>query len=57
MTWPFENDTSAVIQKLAHNSMGANKRRNLFAAIAHNRIMKQVSWEQFPLGDCSLSGL
>lgn len=34
MTWPFENDTSAVVHKLAYNSMRANRRRNLFATIA-----------------------
>ena len=34
MTLPFENDTSAVIQKLTGRSLKVNKRRNLFLVIA-----------------------
>lgn len=34
MTLPFENDTSAVIQKLTRRSLKANKRRNLFLVMA-----------------------
>lgn len=34
MTLPFENDTSAVIQKLTRKSLAANKRRNVFLCIA-----------------------
>ena len=34
MTWPFENDTSAIVKKLADRSMKADKRRNAF--INHN---------------------
>ncbi len=30
MTWPFENDTSAVEKRLAKRSMKADKRRNMF---------------------------
>ena len=33
MTWPFENDTSAVERKLADRSLAANKRRNSLAGI------------------------
>ena len=33
MTWPFENDTSAIVKKLADRSMKADKRRNAFIAI------------------------
>lgn len=34
MTLPFENDTSAVIQKLTRKSLKANKRRNFFLVMA-----------------------
>ena len=34
MTLPFENDTSAVIQKLTRRSLKANKRRNFFLVMA-----------------------
>ena len=30
MTWPFENDTSAVEKKLANRSIKADKRRSVF---------------------------
>ena len=30
MTWPFENDTSAITKKLAKRSLQADKRRNIF---------------------------
>lgn len=30
MTWPFENDTSAITKKLAKRSLQADKRRNVF---------------------------
>lgn len=33
MIWPFENDTSAVIKKLANRSMKADRRRNVFVLI------------------------
>ena len=33
MTWPFENDTSAIVKKLADRSMKADKRRNAFIVI------------------------
>ena len=33
MTWPFENDTSAIVKKLADRSMKADKRRNAFIII------------------------
>ena len=29
MTWPFENDTSAITKKLAKNSLKSGKMRNL----------------------------
>ena len=29
MTWPFENDTSAITKKLAKKSLQSEKRRNL----------------------------
>ncbi len=34
MTWPFENDTSAITKKLAKKSMRSEKRRNLMVIIA-----------------------
>lgn len=30
MTWPFENDTSAIVKKLAGRSMQADKRNKAF---------------------------
>ncbi len=34
MTWPFENDTAAIIQRLAKRDMQSEKRRNLMAGVA-----------------------
>ena len=34
MTWPFENDTSAITKKLAKKSLQSEKRRNLMMVIA-----------------------
>ena len=34
MTWPFENDTSAITKKLANKSLKSEKRRNLMIIIA-----------------------
>ncbi|MDD3337632.1 MAG: FtsX-like permease family protein [Lachnospiraceae bacterium] len=34
MTWPFENDTSAITKKLAKRSLKSEKRRNLMVVIA-----------------------
>lgn len=34
MTWPFKNDTSFIIKKLANRSFRANKMRNIIAVIA-----------------------
>ena len=33
MTWPFENDTGAIVKKLAKRSL-AEKRRNLMVVVA-----------------------
>ena len=33
MTWPFENDTSAVVKRISNRSISANKKRNLFTII------------------------
>jgi len=33
MTLPFENDTGAIVRKLADRSLKADKRRNLFVVI------------------------
>ena len=33
MTWPFENDTSAVEKKLASRSIKADKRRSIFVIL------------------------
>ena len=33
MTWPFENDTSAIVKKLASRSIKADKRRNVFIIV------------------------
>ena len=30
MTWPFENDTSSIVKKLADRSMKADKRSKAF---------------------------
>ena len=34
MTWPFENDTGAIVKKLAKRSLASEKRRNLMVIIA-----------------------
>ena len=34
MTWPFENDTGAVVKKLAKRSLASEKRRNLMVVTA-----------------------
>ena len=34
MTWPFENDTSAITKKLAKESIRREKRRNVMVIIA-----------------------
>ena len=34
MTWPFENDTSAIVTKLAKRSLKSEKRRNRMVVIA-----------------------
>ena len=34
MMWPFENDTSAIVKKLAKRSLASEKRRNLMVVIA-----------------------
>ena len=34
MTWPFENDTGAIVEKLAKRSLASEKRRNLMVVIA-----------------------
>ena len=34
MTWPFENDTRAVVKKLAKRSLKSERRRNLMVVVA-----------------------
>ena len=34
MTWPFENDTGAIVKKLAKRSLASEKRRNLMVVVA-----------------------
>ena len=34
MTWPFENDTGAIVRKLAKRSLASEKRRNLMVVVA-----------------------
>ncbi|GFI18789.1 hypothetical protein IMSAGC009_03967 [Lachnospiraceae bacterium] len=34
MTWPFENDTGAIVKKLAKRSLASGKRRNLMVVVA-----------------------
>ena len=34
MTWPFENDTGAIVKKLAERSLTSEKRRNLMVVVA-----------------------
>ena len=34
MTWPFENDTNAIVKKLAKRSLASEKRRNRMVVIA-----------------------
>ena len=33
MTWPFENDTSAVVKRISNRSISANRKRNLFTIV------------------------
>ncbi len=42
MTWPFENDTSAIEKKLAKRSLHREGQRNLFAifALVQTRLIK-----------------
>ena len=34
MTWLFENDTGAIVKKLAKRSLASEKRRNLMVVVA-----------------------
>ena len=34
MTWPFENDTGAIVRKLAEKSLKGERRRNFMVAAA-----------------------
>ena len=38
MTWPFENDTSAIVKKLADRSMKADKRSKTF--LLYRKVLK-----------------
>jgi len=33
MTWPFENDTSAVVKRLSNRNIAANRKRNMFTVL------------------------
>jgi len=33
MTWPFENDTSAIVKRISKRNMSANRKRNIFIAL------------------------
>jgi len=33
MTWPFENDTSAVVKRLSNRNIAANRKRNIFTIL------------------------
>ncbi|MCI9455707.1 MAG: ABC transporter permease [Oscillospiraceae bacterium] len=33
MTWPFENDTSAIVKRISNRSVSANRKRNIFIAL------------------------
>ena len=33
MTWPFENDTSAVVKRLSNRNIAANRKRNIFIVL------------------------
>ena len=33
MTWPFENDTSTIVKKLAKKSLKSERRRNLICLL------------------------
>lgn len=33
MTWPFENDTSAVVKRLSNRNVAANRKRNIFTIL------------------------
>ena len=51
MTWPFENDTSAITKKLAKKSLQSEKRRNLMVVIAVALaafLMPQNALPEFP---------
>ena len=42
MTWPFENDTVAIVKKLAKRSLASEKRRNLMAVIAVENLRQEI---------------
>ena len=44
MTWPFENDTSAVIKKLAKRNLKTDKSRNILIIITI--ALAAWSWRQ-----------
>jgi len=33
MTWPFENDTSAIVKRISNRSISANRKRNIFIVL------------------------
>ena len=33
MTWPFENDTSAIVKRISNRSISANRKRNIFTIL------------------------
>ena len=33
MTWPFENDTGAIIKRISNQSVSANRKRNIFIVL------------------------
>ncbi len=38
MTWPFENDTGAIVKKLAKRSLASEKRRNLMVVSPTSKV-------------------
>ena len=52
MTWPFENDTSAITKKLANKSLKSEKRRNLMVVIAVALAAFLILYLRDSSGDC-----
>ena len=56
MTWPFENDTSAITKKLANKSLKSEKRRNLMVVIAVALAAFLMLWKGSLVATMNFSG-